>query len=500
MVKASSEEAPELIDNVSWSLQYEDYIDQLNRRAEEVAEEQRLTPQELLERGEVQQSRLYDIFSREVKRVRLQVQGHTRTNTSFLVGEFDFSQVNTIADACEKAQIGVQNIESFGILNQANIMIDTSDDPGVLDVTINLKEVDRLDTLEVKTEHTSSEVSANVGWKIRNVLGNGETIRATGSLGTEPSIGIGSSFLGRTSSSVNLDFFKPRAFGTKATINFNFFKTLRNRSINSSYLVHAHGLNATYTSPCRNHTLTYGVEQRASFRNPGKGMYKGFSENIIEESFPIMKSFLRYTFNRDTRDNRVIPTEGYQLSASAELAGFGGDVQFVKAETAASYHRPLKNLCTINFGMRGGLIVPLGSIFSGVFSDVKTRICDRIPCGGALISRGWQQGAIGPKDDCDYLNGELCASAGVSATGPIPDSPLFWHGFLGGTSGSLHSETTPGSSILSTVLKRARVSAGVSLVYPLSTGRLEIGLAQSVNGDNIDPFYRIFWGFGIHFL
>jgi len=486
MGKAPGAESTELAEDVTWSLQYKDYFDHLNRRAEAKAEEGQLTPQEQLERGEIQQSRLHDILSREVKRVRLNVHGHTRTNTSFLIGEFDFSEVKTIADACERAQHGVQNIESFGIVNEANILIDSSDDPGVLDVTIKLKEVNRLDTLEVKAEHTSNAVSGNVGWKVRNVLGNAETLRASGRLSTEPSIGIGSSFLGRTSIGLNLDFFKPRAFGTTATMNFNLFKALRNCSINSSYLVHTSGSNVTYTSPDRRHSLTYGLENRNSSTN-GSGV-----------SPPVVKSFFRYAFERDTRDSKVIPSRGHLLSARAEFAGFGGNVQFVKAETAASYHRPWENLFTINFGVRGGLIIPLGNIWSG--GDSKTRFCDRIPCGGALISRGWQQGAVGPRDQCDYMNGDLCASAGVSATGPVPNSPLFWHGFLGATSGCLHSEATPRSNLLATFLNRARVSAGASLVYPLGTGRLEVGVAQSIIGDRIDTFSRIFWGFGIHFL
>jgi outer membrane protein assembly factor BamA len=486
MGKSSAAESTELTEDLTWSLQYKDYFDHLNRRAEAKAEEGQLTPQEQLERGEIQKTRLHDILAREVKQVRLNVQGQTRTNTSFLIGEFDFTQVKTIADACKEAQHGVQNIESFGIVNEANILIDSSDDPGVLDVTIKLKEVNRLDTLEVKAEHTSSDVSGNVGWKVRNVLGNAETLSASGKLSTEPSIGIGSSFLGRSSIGLNLDFFKPRAFGTTATINFNLFKALRNCSINSSYFVHASGSNVTYTSPDRKHSLTYGLEHRNS--NTGSS---GVSP-------PVVKSFLRYAFERDTRDSKVIPSRGHILSAAAEIAGFGGNVQFVKAETAASYHQPWENLFTINVGARGGIIIPLGNIFSG--ADTKTRFCDRIPCGGALISRGWQQGAIGPRDQCDYMNGDLCASAGVSATGPVSNSPLFWHGFVGATSGSLHSETTPRSNLLSTFFNRARVSAGASLVFPLGTGRLEVGVAQSIIGDRIDTFSRFFWGFGIHFL
>jgi len=489
MAETSSAAAAELIDSVGWSLQYKEYFDQLNQRAEEEARE--LTPQEQEERQKIQESRLHNIFSREVKRVKLNVEGNTHTNTEFLHNEFDFSKVYTIADACQQAQKGVSSIESLGIVEEADILVDTVDDPEELAMTINVKEIERRSSMEIGVEHNSiNELCGNVGLKFKNVLGNAETLTATASLGK------GADFISSPSSSFNLEFFKPRAFGSKATLSYNLFRNGRDRSLKSSCFVDAKGADATYTTTDKNHAFSYGIEFREVVpkdRVKPEPEYEGPSGAIMGEcNEPSLKSSIRYSFVHDKRDNRVIPTMGHAFSASAELAGLGGDAQFVKMEGAASYHTAILDKCTVNMGIRGGLIAPLGKYFNW-FSDKKTRICDRVLCGGDLISRGYKNG-IGPRDKDDYLDSDLSISAGISATGAITDTPLYWHGFLTATGGSL------GSNLLRDCLHKSRVSLGASVVLPIGGGRLELGVMQPLGNVSGDQFNRMFWGFGMEFL
>ena len=43
-------------------------------------------------------------------------------------------------------------------------------------------------------------------------------------------------------------------------------------------------------------------------------------------------SLLGLSFRSDTRDDRVVPTRGYQAAGSAEFAGLGGFAQFLRLE------------------------------------------------------------------------------------------------------------------------------------------------------------------------
>ena len=45
-----------------------------------------------------------------------------------------------------------------------------------------------------------------------------------------------------------------------------------------------------------------------------------------------MKSALTYTLTHDKRNDPVVPTRGYFLKWTKEVAGLGGDVKHVKVE------------------------------------------------------------------------------------------------------------------------------------------------------------------------
>ena len=54
-----------------------------------------------------------------------------------------------------------------------------------------------------------------------------------------------------------------------------------------------------------------------------------------------LRSSLNYVLSKDTRDNRFDPTEGYLLKMDETLAGFGGDVKFLRTKLSAAYYKPL---------------------------------------------------------------------------------------------------------------------------------------------------------------
>ena len=45
-----------------------------------------------------------------------------------------------------------------------------------------------------------------------------------------------------------------------------------------------------------------------------------------------LRSSLKYVLSKDTRDNRFDPNEGYFLEMDETLAGFGGDVKFLRTK------------------------------------------------------------------------------------------------------------------------------------------------------------------------
>jgi len=80
-------------------------------------------------------------------------------------------------------------------------------------------------------------------------------------------------------------------------------------------------------------------------------------------------SLLGFSFRTDTRDDRVVPTRGYQLAASADFAGLGGFSRFIRLEGRfAKYYRApdwipyFGGRSVFSFTARGGWAVPLNDI------------------------------------------------------------------------------------------------------------------------------------------
>jgi outer membrane protein insertion porin family len=83
-------------------------------------------------------------------------------------------------------------------------------------------------------------------------------------------------------------------------------------------------------------------------------------------------SLLGVSFRRDTRDDAIVPTSGYQSSGALEYAGLGGFSEFVRAEGRFQWFTkppewfpkwfPFRDRSTFNFAARGGWAEPFNDI------------------------------------------------------------------------------------------------------------------------------------------
>jgi outer membrane protein insertion porin family len=83
-------------------------------------------------------------------------------------------------------------------------------------------------------------------------------------------------------------------------------------------------------------------------------------------------SLVGVSFRRDTRDDAVVPTSGYQTSGSFDFAGLGGFSEFARVEGRYSWFTkppewfpkwfPFRDQSTFNFAARGGWAEPFNDI------------------------------------------------------------------------------------------------------------------------------------------
>lgn len=74
-----------------------------------------------------------------------------------------------------------------------------------------------------------------------------------------------------------------------------------------------------------------------------------------------LKSSVRYVCKFDGRDNAVDPTRGPAFMGSTEVAGFGGDVRFLKQTLASQVFVPLYKQASLLLGLRAGYLLHKGA-------------------------------------------------------------------------------------------------------------------------------------------
>lgn len=104
---------------------------------------------------------------------------------------------------------------------------------------------------------------------------------------------------------------------------------------------------------------------------------------------------------RDLRDNPLYPRKGYKVFTTLETASqyLGGDVDFQRLETAASYHLPIFSGEWLHLGVSHGLVVTS----DGPQRDLPFN--KRFFPGGENSVRGYQQGEASPRNDSGKIVG-----------------------------------------------------------------------------------------------
>ncbi|KAL6078730.1 sam50-like protein, variant 2 [Balamuthia mandrillaris] len=182
-------------------------------------------------------------------------------------------------------------------------------------------------------------------------------------------------------------------------------------------------------------SLVYAIGSRHQFRYEGAWRevlpFSDAASKIRLEAGHSLKSSLIHRYMVDKRDDPVLPTRGWAVQSHHELAGLGGDVRFLKGETAAQVNYPLGWGCSLNALAKGGFVVPL-------FGD-KTRVIDRFFLGGPLSLRGFEPCGVGPRQSSNALGGELYLSESLHFTFPLPlpNIPSFVKGHVFAHGGSL---------------------------------------------------------------
>ncbi len=209
----------------------------------------------------------------------------------------------------------------------------------------------------------------------------------------------------------------------------------------------------------------------------------GASPILAAEAGSQAKSAIGYRYTLDRIRGGLNPNRGIRLRFSQELAGLGGDTEFVRTEASATLQRDILNEeVTLRAILEGGNIHVLGG--------GTTRVTDRFFLSSRQL-RGFASRGVGPRDtgavNSDVLGGNSYASLRLEADFPLglPEE----YGISGGVffdAASLWGlDNTAGASPVDDGFE-IRTAIGVSIFWTTPIGPLRLNFAKPLQSNPLD--------------
>lgn len=363
---------------------------------------------------------------------------------------------------------------------------DPSTTPTDVAVFVTAKEKGRI-SAKTGTDLGNAEGSAYANVQLRNVFGGAETLDVNASLGT------------RTRSAYQAAFYTPILSDPSKRWQIGGVQS----STEKRFASHEEFLRGGWTSlrwltsNGSQHDLGYNGYWRQI-----TGLSANASPTVRAEAGDSFKSSISHTWMTDRRNHPFLPSSGYSIKTTNELAGWGplkGDVSFWKTqvETKTALGIPIPGIkgdsgVTFTTGLRAGLLYPLA--LGSKQNPEASHINDRFQLGGPTDVRGFRLSGLGPRDGGDAVGGDVYAAGSANLLVPLPrlgpESPLRIQGFVNGgrllalrqpqKEGDMSSDEVK-KSVYNTVAELGNglpsMSAGVGLVYAHPVARFELNFS-----------------------
>jgi len=307
-------------------------------------------------------------------------------------------QAKTLKEILEETETICGKLNRLGIFKDLGVNLDVPqskilNNENEIDIIINLKEKPRF-WARTGTEVGNNEGNLNASVNLRNPFGNGESFEANASYGVD-------------STTIDRDKEASKLLPIKTQRN-SIYKLCYTTPINgnpdrifeavASQMNMSHTIYSSFNEFSNNigfkfkKLTTFGLNEYgyiASWRQINN-IGKNASFSVRSEAGNSFKSAVYHRYVKDTRNDSMLPSKGTLFKFYQELAGLGGDVQFLKHEAETQWNYPLGKGFSLSSSLRGGLLLPL--------MNSRTRINDRFFIGGPLSVRGFNHYGLGPKD------------------------------------------------------------------------------------------------------
>jgi len=334
---------------------------------------------------------------------RIDITGNTRTLDYVIRREMNLVE----GDAYNRALVdrSRNNIRALGFFKDVTIDEAPASAPDRTNLQVKVEE-QPTGELSFSAGYSSvDQLILDLGVTERNFRGRGQSVRARVSVGS-------------LRQQIDFGFTEPRFLGRDLGAGVDLYSYRIDWTDFASYKTVTIGGNLRLSFPLTlnsrlstRYTLRQeDVQMPAEYCDPATPYY---SLSLCSQNGKYLTSLIGYTYLYDRRNDPINPTRGYRFDISQDLAGIGGDVNFLSTEATAGWWHGFSRDFILSVNAQAGYITGWGGD--------TVRINSRFYKGGNTF-RGFEVAGIGPRDTnagrTDALGGRLYGIGTVELTVP----------------------------------------------------------------------------------
>lgn len=414
---------------------------------------------------------------------RINIYGNMRTKDHVIRREFRLAEGDAfnplLVDRAKK------RLEALGFFKKVDLQRRPGSTPDRVILDVNLEEQSTGELSFGAGYSTAEGVIGDVSISERNLLGNGQflRLRLAGSL---------------ERMQIDLSFTEPRFLDRNLSAGFDLFHKETDYSDQTGYESTRTGGTVRLGFPLSEDLWMqtgYTVDYSSMDVDSSVNVSQVVRDEIADLGDGSLTSSVGTSLTYDKRNHPKTPNSGYYLQVATDLAGLGGDVQYVRVNAEGRAYYPITEKITFVGRLVGGHIEGWGG------DDI--RMTDLYYRGGETI-RGFDRAGFGPRDMAtnrrDALGGRTYWAGTAEVRFPLPFVPddLGLSGAVFADAGSLFNASDRAKNLNDGVTvdlrddATIRSSVGASIMWNSPVGPIRMDFAKALSKEDYDEeqFFR----------
>jgi outer membrane protein insertion porin family len=422
---------------------------------------------------------------------RIDIAGNRRTLDAVIRREFRIAE----GDAYNKALVEAarQRLMKLGYFKDVKIAKDAGPAPDRVNLTVAVQE-EQTGVLGFSAGYSTAQgVIGDVTYTERNLMGTGQylEVKLSGSMSGDGAFTV--------------SWTEPRFLDRNLSFGIDAFVKNADHTAASGYLVAGYEDfrvgGSLRLGLALSDNLTVGTNYTLMWENV-YNVDPNASLAVKQIQGTALISSVGYSSIYDTRDNKKKPASGFYIKSTQDLAGAGGDVNYIRSTADLRAYYPLTQDIVLAGRTMGGTIAGWGG--------QSVRVVDAFYKGGETIP-GFAPAGLGPRDAAtgDALGGTTFYSATAELRFPLPFIPqdlglsgaVFTSaGTLFGTDAQKFAAAYAAKNGVPNTLavqdtSSLRSSAGGSLVWDSPIGGLRVDFAGAITKAPFDKTQVVGFGY-----